>query len=270
MCRPPRRSRQAHGNNHAGDAGAAAAAAAGPSTTSGPAAHFPDDFLVHQLMLLLTTACRGFTSYEAMVQATDNVVAAAVRAANQANAERHPAGSQPSVPRQPTSYSPSDPIVRPPTSAPLPQPDFLLLGSLLLDIQAPNMLRPPSDVSGSQDLHTASVLPIGAAAPGRPDQSHGSGRGRGESRGSGSGRGRHSEPSQMGVPTAAAASQPLDLSLAAFPPLGHRSSRGAAWSTRATPQGSFAQPQANQLSSEAFPELAAANSAQPAASRRRR
>lgn len=215
-------------------------------------------------MLLLTAAHQGFTSHQAMVQATGNVIAAAVTAANQANAERHPADRQPSVPRQPTSGSPSDPIVRPPTSAPLPGPDFLLLGSLLLDIQAPNTLRTPSHVSGSQDLHTASVLPSGAAIPGRPDQSHGRGGGRG------SGRGSHREPSRMGVPTAAAPSQPLDFSLAAFPPLGHTPSRGAAWSTRPTPQGSSAQPQANHISSEAFPELAAANAAQPATSRRHR
>jgi len=262
VCRPQRRSRQAHGNNPA------AAAAAGPSSSAGRAARSPDDLLVHQLMLLLTSVHRGFDSHEAMVQATDDVVAAAVRAANQSNAERHPAGSQASVPRQPASYSPSDDIPRPPRSGPFPEPGYLMLGSLLLGataLQAPNTLRPPPHVSGSQDSHAASVLPSGAAAPGRPDQSHGRGRGGGR----GSGRGSHSEPSQMGVPTAAAASQPFDLSLAAFPPLGHQPSRGAAWGTRPTSQGSSAQPQAIQLSTEAFPELAAANAAQSAASRRR-
>ncbi len=193
VCRPQRRSRQAHGNNHAGDAGGgAAAAAAGPSTAAGQAARSPDDLLVHQLMLLLTSAHRGFTSHEAMVQATGNVVVAAVRAANQANAERHPAGSQPPVPRQPTSYSPSDPILRPPRSAPLPEPDSLLLGSFLLGVtaaQAPDTLRPPSDVSGSQGSHTASVLPNGAAAPVGPVPSLG--RGRGEARGRGRGVSHH-------------------------------------------------------------------------------
>ncbi|DBA97197.1 hypothetical protein WJX77_008532 [Trebouxia sp. C0004] len=233
IARPQRQSRQAQSNNHAGDAGAAG----GPSTTAGQAARSPDDFLVHQLMLLLTSAHRGFNSHEAMVQATGNVAAAAVRAANQANAERHPAGSQPSVPRQPTS----DPIPGPPRSAPLPEPDFLLLGSLLLGVtalQVPNTLRLPSDVSGSQDSHTASVLPSDAAAPGRPDQS----RGRGRGRGGGGVRGSRNEPSQTGVPTSAAASQPLDFSLAAFPPLGYQPSRGAAWGTRPTPQSSSAQP----------------------------
>ena len=212
VCRPQRRSRQAHGNSHAG--GVAASAAAGPASTAGQPAGSPDDLLGHQLMLLLTSAHRGVTSHEAMTQLAGNVVAAAVRAANQANAERHPAGSQPSVPRQPASYSPSDPIPSPPRFAPLPDPDFLLLELLgVTAAQAPNMLRSPSDVSGSQGSHTASVLPSGAAAPGRPDQSHGRGRARGGARGGGS-----SEPSQMGAATAAAASQPLDLSLAAFPP----------------------------------------------------
>ena len=183
VCRPQRRSRQAHGNNHAGGAGAAAAA--GPSTTPGQAAHSPDDVLVHQLMLLLTSAHRGFTSHEAMTQLTGDVIAAAVRAANQANADGHPAGSQPPVPRQPASYSPSDPIPSPPRFVPLPELDFFVLELLgVTAAQAPNTLRPPSDVSGSQDLHTASVLPSGAAAPGRPDQSHGRGRGRGGGRGS--------------------------------------------------------------------------------------
>lgn len=110
------------------------------------------------------------------------------------------------------------------------------------------------------------MLPSGAAAPVGPVPSLG--RGRGE--GSGRGRGSHSVPSQMGVPTAAATNQPLDLSLAAFSPLGHQPSRGAAWSTRPIPQGSSAQRQAIQLNSEAFPDLAAADAAQPAASRRRR
>ena len=267
MCRPQRRSRQAHGNNHAGGAGAAAAA--GPSTTPGQAAHSPDDVLVHQLMLLLTSAHRGFTSHEAVTQLAGNVVAAAVRAANQANADGHPAGSQPPVPRQPASYSPSDPIPSPPISVSVPERDFLLLESVLLGVtaaQAPNTLRPPSDVSGSQGSRSVSVLPDGPAAPVGPVPSLG--RGRGE--GSGRGRGSHSVPSQMGVPTAAATNQPLDLSLAAFPPLGHSPSRGAAWSTRPIPQGSSAQHQAIQLNSEAFPDLAAADAAQPAASRRRR
>jgi len=267
VCRPQRRSRQAHGNNHAGGAGAAAAA--GPSTTPGQAAHSPDDVLVHQLMLLLTSAHRGFTSHEAVTQLAGNVVAAAVRAANQANAERDPAGSQPSVPRQPASYSPSDPIPSPPRFVPLPELDFFVLELLgVTAAQAPNTLRPPSDVSGAQGSHTASVLPSGAAAPVGPVPSLG--RGRGEGSGRGRGRGSHSVPSQMGVPTAAATNQPLDLSLAAFPPLGHQPSRGAAWSTRPIPQGSSAQRQAIQLNSEAFPDLAAADAAQPAASRRRR
>ncbi len=266
VCRPQRRSRQAHGNNHTGGAGASAAA--GPATAAGQVAHSPEDVLTHQLMLLLTSAHCGFTSHAAMTQLTGNVIAAGVRAANQANAERYPAGSQPSVPRQPASYSPSDPIPSPPISVSVPERDFLLLESVLLGVtaaQASNTLRPPSDVSGSQGSHTASVSHNGAAAPDGPVSSLG--RGRGEGRG----RGRHSDPSLTGVPAAAAASQPFDLSLAAFPPLGHQPSRGAAWSTRPTPQGSSAQPQANELSSEAFPELAAeANAAQPAVSRRRR
>jgi len=266
VCRPHRRSRQAHGNDHTGGAGASAAA--GPATAAGQVAHSPEDVLTHQLMLLLTSAHRGFTSHEAMTQLTGDVIAAAVRAANQANADGHPAGSQPPVPRQPASYSPSDPIPSPPISVSVPERDFLLLESVLLGVtaaQAPNTLRPPSDVSGSQGSRSVSVLPDGPAAPVGPVPSLGRGRGEGRSRGS------YNEPSQMGAATAAAASQPLDLSLAAFPPLGHQPSRGAAWSTRPTPQGFSAQPQANQLSSEAFPELAAAaNAAQPAASRQRR